>query len=166
MMKDVGNAKVLLSKQLKNSENILTMLLGKDYEDKYEDVEEEIGKHIFDCLFIEGAEHILTEKGTYIFYDIDCPIIHANVKNIRITLDILCERGMLRNFSDLPKEIVKEYSGNRVDKLASMIDEVLIGDKKIALKPGIGALTLEAVRVYNLPRYYGKSFIFTVPNFR
>ena len=38
MMKDVGNAKVLLSKQLKNSENILTMLLGKDYEDKYEDV--------------------------------------------------------------------------------------------------------------------------------
>ena len=100
MMKDVGNAKVLLSKQLKNSENILTMLLRKDYEDKYEDVEEEIGKHIFDCLFIEGAEHILTEKGTYIFYDIDCPIIHANVKNIRITLDILCERGMLRNFSD------------------------------------------------------------------
>ena len=61
MMKDVGNAKVLLSKQLKNSENILTMLLGKDYEDKYEDVEEEIGKHIFDCLFIEGAEHILTK---------------------------------------------------------------------------------------------------------
>ena len=142
------------------------MLLGKDYEDRYEDVEEEIGKHIFDCLFIEGAEHILTEKGTYIFYDIDCPIIHANVKNIRITLDILCDRNMLRNFSDLPKEIVKEYSGNRVDKLASMIDEVLIDDKKIALKPGIGALTLEGVRVYNLPKYYGKSFVFTVPNFR
>ena len=113
MMKDVGNAKVLLSKQLKNSENILTMLLGKDYEDKYEDVEEEIGKHIFDCLFIEGAEHILTEKGTYIFYDIDCPIIHANVKNIRITLDILGDRNILRNFSGLPRESGKEYSGKR-----------------------------------------------------
>ena len=166
MLKDIGNAKVLLSKQLKNSDNILTMLLGKDYENKYEDVEEEIGKHIFDCLFIQGAEQILTEKGIYIFYDIDCPIIHANVKKIRITLDILCERSLLREFSDLPKEIVKEYSGNRVDKLASMIDEVLIDDKKVSLKPGIGALTLESVQVYNLPKYYGKTFIFTVPNFR
>ena len=34
MTKDVGNAKVLLSKQLKHSENILTMLLGINYSKK------------------------------------------------------------------------------------------------------------------------------------
>ena len=44
----------------------------------------------------------VTEKGTYIFYDIDCPIIHANVKNIRITLDsnVRANEGNFNLFSE------------------------------------------------------------------
>lgn len=166
MLKEFGSIKTTLSKPLKTSENIRVMLLGKDYEDKYEDVEEAIGLHVFDSLFIQGAEHILTEKGMYIFYDVDCPILHSSVKNLRITIDILCERALLRNFSDLTKDIISNYPGNRIDKLSAMIDEEIIGEKKISLKPGIGAITLDSVQNYVLPKYYGKTFILTVPNFR
>lgn len=166
MLKELGSIKTTLSKPLKTSENIKVMLLGKKYKEEYEDIEEAMGLHVFDSLFIQGAEHILTEKGMYIFYDIDCPVLHTSVKNLRITMHLLCERALLRDFKDLTPEIVKNYPGNRIDKLAAMIDELIIGNKTIALKPGIGAITLDSVQNYNLPKYYGKTFIFTIPNFR
>lgn len=157
MCYEMGMYKHKIHTALYNNKNIVETLLGDISEMTPQEIIKDFKKHVESHLFV--AETI-TDAGTFIFYDIEIPIIRTNIKQCNIILYIICHRKMLDDgFS------IDGYIGNRADIMSQLVEETLL-DKEVLNDFGIGALNLVSNQIYNSSRFYGRIMTFEIPNFR
>ena len=156
MLKERG----LFKQRIKNiffSSNDVMRILVDDYEkltdkQKKEAFSDSVKSHLF-------IDNTLTEKGTYIFFDVVIPNFRTQTKECKIVMYLICHRDLLDGFN------FKDYSGNRTDILAQVVEECLLNPKN-KKQFGIGNLLLSAVDIYNSNNYYGIQMIFDAECFR
>lgn len=107
-------------------------------------------------LFIDDT---LTEKGTYIFFDIVVQNIASQTKDCKIVMYLVCHRDLLDDFE------MEGYYGNRADVLSQMVEGALLNTKN-AKQFGIGDLLLSSIDIYNSSNYYGVQMIFDTECFK
>ena len=153
MIKDRGLFKSNIKKCLYKNENLRQFLFdGENINITPHLFSERVKSHLF-------LNDILTEKKSYIFYDVVCPEISARIKEIKIVLYVISHREILDDYTQ------KEgYYGNRADVISQAVEEALILDN--AKEFGIGDLQLESVDLFNGKDYYGTQMLFNVPTFR
>lgn len=152
-----GKFKMDIHKALFKSEPIKEMLLGDTSDMSKSEIKEEFKKYVKSHLFVD---ELVTETKTYIFYDVDMPVIRPNIKSCNIYMYLVCHRDILETYSK------EGYYGDRIDILGQMVEDALINDKDMVNKFGIGKLTLDSISIYNTTKLYGCLMTFTVPNFR
>lgn len=153
MIKDRGQFKSNIKKCLYKNENLRQFLFdGENINVTPHLFSERVKSHLF-------LDDILTDKKSYIFFDVICPQFTAQIKEIKIVMYVICHRDILDDYTQ------KEgYFGNRADALSQAVEEALITDG--AKEFGIGDLQLEGVDLYNGKNFYGTQLIFNVPTFR
>lgn len=154
---DRGKFKMEIHSALYKSKNIVELLLGDVSNMTSSQIQEQFKDHVKSHLFIDDT---ITDKTSFIFYDVVIPKFGATIKDLKIVMYAICHRDIL---DDYEKE---GFYGNRADILAEMIEDVLINDKEVSNSFGIGELTLEGLEIYNAVRFYGCALTFGVPNFR
>lgn len=107
-------------------------------------------------MFIDDT---LTEKGTYIFFDVVIPNLAVQTKDCKVIMFLVCHRDLLDDFQ------MEGYYGNRADILSQAVEEALLNTEN-ANQFGIGDLLLSSVDVYNSKDYYGVQMIFDAECFR
>lgn len=165
-VKELGKYKKKIASPIYNSETIKVMLLGNDYASSTEDIDTLLKKHVFSHLFVDG---VVTETQPYIFYDITIPNFGTTIKDVKLIVYAICHRDILDVFDVEPAlspTIIKDYYGNRCDKLSQALEEIFCEDNTISKNFGIGSLTLTDVSLYNVKNFYGRILTFTVPDFR
>lgn len=153
MIKDRGQFKSNIKKCLYKNENLRQLL----FDDENINVtpllfSERVKSHLF-------LDDILTEKKSYIFFDVVCPQFSAQIKDMKIVMYVICHRDILDEY---PQR--EGYYGNRADALSQAVEKALITDS--AKEFGIGDLQLESVDLYNGKEYYGTQLIFDVSTIR
>ncbi len=157
MLKELGTYKQQIISALSTSEDIKKLLLGENYENEDYEVDDELKKYIYPFLFTEGTQ---TNVQTYIFVEIFVPNLGNSVKDVKVIVQILSHRVQIAYQKD-------GYIGTRPDICTQMIEEVLIENKEVSQKFGIGKLTLTGVGILDTyTEYYGRILTFEVPNFR
>lgn len=153
MIKDRGQFKSNIKKCLYKNENLRQILFdGEDKKVTPQLFSERVKSHLF-------LDDILTEKKSYIFFDVICPQFTAQIKEIKIIMYVICHRTILDTYTQ------KEgFYGNHADALSQAVEEALITENSKEF--GIGDLQLESVDLYNGNEYYGTQLIFNVPTFR
>lgn len=154
--KERGEYKTRIAKALLESDNIKDLILGDTSGKKQIDIIKDFKKHVKSHMFIDET---IKDTDTFIFYDIDIPILRPQVKEIRLIIYCICHRDILENYQK------EGYFGNRTDILSQMVEEILI-DEKIVKQFGIGDLSLDSVNIYNSTTFYGCIMDFSVHNFR
>ena len=101
----------------------------------------------------------LTEKGTYIFFDIVIPNIEYQTKECKVIMYLVCHRELLDDFE------MEGYYGNRADALLQAVEGALLNTENTK-QFGIGDLLLSSVDIYNSSNYYGVQMIFDTECFR
>lgn len=162
MLNELGEYKDTLVKILMSSEDVMTILLGKDYQD-LDEIDVAFDEHVYTALFVDGVQ---LNTGTFVYFDTYTSGIGTHIKDLVLEVDIVCSRDILNKYSDIPSSIRKKYTGNRVDKIANCIENVLTENKDNANKFGIGELSLKKVGTINTKDYYGRSLIFASSDFR
>lgn len=153
MIKDRGQFKSNIKKCLYKNENLRQFLFdGENINVTPHLFSERVKSHLF-------LDDILTDKKSYIFFDVICPQFTAQIKEIKIIIYVICHRAILDEYTQKDG-----YYGNRADVLSQAVEEALITDS--AKEFGIGDLQLEGVDLYNGKDYYGTQLIFNVPTFR
>lgn len=153
MIKDRGQFKSNIKKCLYKNENLRQFLFdGENINVTPHLFSERVKSHLF-------LDDILTDKKSYIFFDVICPQFTAQIKEIKIVMYVICHRDILDDYTQKDG-----YYGNRADVLSQAVEEALITDS--AKEFGIGDLQLEGVDLYNGKDYYGTQLIFNVPTFR
>ena len=153
MIKDRGRFKSNVKKCLYKNENLRQFLFdGENTNITPHLFSERVKSHLF-------LDDILTDKKSYIFFDVICPQFTAQIKEIKIVMYVICHRDILDDYTQKDG-----YYGNRADVLSQAVEEALITDS--AKEFGIGDLQLEGVDLYNGKDYYGTQLIFNVPTFR
>lgn len=153
MIKDRGQFKSNIKKCLYKNENLRQFLFdGENINVTPRLFSERVKSHLF-------LDDILTDKKSYIFFDVICPQFTAQIKEIKIVMYVICHRDILDDYTQKDG-----YYGNRADVLSQAVEEALITDS--AKEFGIGDLQLEGVDLYNGKDYYGTQLIFNVPTFR
>ena len=153
MIKDRGQFKFNIKKCLYKNENLRQFLFdGENINITPHLFSERVKSHLF-------LDDILTDKKSYIFFDVICPQFTAQIKEIKIVMYVICHRDILDDYTQKDG-----YYGNRADVLSQAVEEALITDS--AKEFGIGDLQLEGVDLYNGKDYYGTQLIFNVPTFR
>lgn len=147
-------------------QNIKNMLFSSDYVmkvliDDYEKLtakqkREKFLERVKSHLFIDDT---LTEKGTYIFFDIVVQNIASQTKDCKIVMYLVCHRDLLDDFE------MEGYYGNRADVLSQMVEGALLNTKN-AKQFGIGDLLLSSIDIYNSSNYYGVQMIFDTECFK
>lgn len=153
MNKDRGKFKSNIKKCLYKNENIRQFLFdGEDIAITPKTFSERVKSHLF-------VDNTLTEKQSYIFFDVICPEFSTQIMTVKILMYIICHRDILDDYTQ------KEgYYGNRADAISQCVEEALITEN--AKEFGIGDLKLEGVDIYNGQNYYGTSLVFNVPAFK
>lgn len=153
MIKDRGQFKSNIKKCLYKNENLRQFLFGGENINVTPHLfSERVKSHLF-------LDDILTDKKSYIFFDVICPQFTAQIKEIKIVMYVICHRAILDDYTQKDG-----YYGNRADVLSQAVEEALITDS--AKEFGIGDLQLEGVDLYNGKDYYGTQLVFNVPTFR
>lgn len=152
-----GKFKQIIHKALFENENIREMIIGDFSKMSKIDQLKTFKEYVKSHLFIDDT---ITESKTFIFYDIELPDLHENIKDCRISMYLICNRDLLENYEK------NGYYGDRIDILSQMVEEALINNEKVSQKFGIGKLTLDSVNIYNATRFYGCILEMSVPNFR
>lgn len=153
MIKDRGQFKSNIKKCLYKNENLRQFLFdGENINVTPHLFSERVKSHLF-------LDDILTDKKSYIFFDVICPQFTAQIKEIKIVMYVICHRDILDDYTKKDG-----YYGNRADVLSQAVEKALITDS--AKEFGIGDLQLEGVDLYNGKDYYGTQLIFNVPTFR
>ena len=153
MIKDREQFKSNIKKCLYKNENLRQFLFdGENINVTPHLFSERVKSHLF-------LDDILTDKKSYIFFDVICPQFTAQIKEIKIVMYAICHRDILDDYTQKDG-----YYGNRADVLSQAVEEALITDG--AKEFGIGDLQLEGVDLYNGKDYYGTQLIFNVPTFR
>lgn len=144
-----------ISKILFDSDEIYNILTEKVKNGTFKQQFAEYDKHVKSHLFVDDT---LTDKGSYIFFDVALPQIRPRITTCKIYVFVICHRDILDGFR------LDGYFGNRADILTELVEETLL-DAGNVHSYGIGQLNLEAVDIYNTANYYGAQLIFDVPNF-
>ena len=153
MIKDRGQFKSNVKNCLYKNENLRQFLFdGENTNITPRLFSERVKSHLF-------VDEILTEKKSYIFFDVVCPQFSTHIKEMKIFMYVICHRAILDDYTQR-----EGYYGNRADVLSQAVEEALITDS--AKEFGIGDLQLEGVDLYNGKDYYGTSMVFDVPAFR
>lgn len=155
--KERGLFKQRIKQMLFKSDNIIKMLIPNAAELSAKDKLEEFEKCVKSHLFINDT---LTEKGTYIFFDVLIPDVSAQTKECRIVIYLVCHRDLLDDGYS-----VDGYCGNRADILSQMVEEALLNEEN-ANQFGIGELQLLSVDLYNSTNYYGVEMLYSAECFR
>lgn len=155
-IKERGLFKQNIKNMLFSSDDVMRVLID-DYENltakqKREVFLERVKSHLF-------IDNTLTEKGTYIFFDIIVHNIAPQTKGCKIFMYLVCHRELLDDFE------MEGYYGNRTDALSQAVEGALLNTEN-AKQFGIGDLLLSSIDVYNSSDYYGVQMIFTAECFR
>lgn len=150
----------LFKQNIKNmlfSSNYVMKVLIDDYEKltakkKREKFLERVKSHLF-------IDDTLTEKGTYIFFDIVVQNIVSQIKDCKIVMYLVCHRDLLDDFE------MEGYYGNRADVLSQTVEGALLNTKN-AKQFGIGDLLIYSIDIYNSSNYYGVQMIFDTECFK
>lgn len=149
--------KQIIHKALFKNEELRSVLIdgleGKNLSVQMDQFKKRCKSH----MFVDDTE---LEAGTYIYYDIQFPILNSQIKTCELILYVICNRKIISDPG------IDGYSGDRIDHLAELIEETLINDDAIVNQFGIGALKIESIKIYNGNKFYGLCFDFKVPNFR
>lgn len=151
-----GKFKTEVSTALYKSEKIRKLLLGDTSNLSPSETISAFKNHVKSHLFIDDT---MTEKETFIFYDVSMPFIHTQIENPKIVMYLIAHRDILEDYSE------EGYYGDRIDILSQMVEEALL-DKEVINKFGIGELKLDSIEIYNSMTYYGCIMVYTVPTFR
>lgn len=153
MIKDRGQFKSNVKKCLYKNETLRQFLFdGENTTITPRLFSERVKSHLF-------VDEILTEKKSYIFFDVVCPQFSTHIKEMKIVMYVICHRAILDDYTQR-----EGYYGNRADAISQCVEEALITEN--AKEFGIGDLKLEGVDIYNGKNYYGTSMVFDVPAFR
>ena len=153
MIKDRGQFKSNVKKCLYKNENLRQFLFdGENTTITPRLFSERVKSHLF-------VDEILTEKKSYIFFDVVCPQFSTHIKEMKIVMYVICHRAILDDYTQR-----EGYCGNRADALSQAVEEALITDG--AKEFGIGDLQLEGVDCFNGKDYYGTYLSFNVLSFR
>jgi len=156
-----GIFKQTISSSLFKNQDLLHVIcdgnIPESQKEKIEIFKDQVKSHIF-------IDDTVDEQKTFIFYDVDIQEEYGSdtIKNCTVTMYAITHKDMIDNYN--VKENSK-YVGNRIDILLEIINDILINDKDIANKFGIGELRLASTEVVNLSRFYGSIIKFKVPNF-
>lgn len=155
-IKERGLFKHNIKNMLYASDDVMRVLVD-DYEkltakQKREKFLERVKSHLF-------IDDTLTEKGTYIFFDIVVQNIASQTKECKIVMYLVCNRDLLDDFE------LEGYYGNRADVLSQAVEGALLNEEN-AKQFGIGDLQLTSVDIYNSSNYYGVQMIFDAECFR
>lgn len=116
----------------------------------------EFKKVVMSHMFVDDTE---LEAGTYIYYDVQFPVLNVQIKNCEMVMYAICNRKIIADSG------VEGYSGDRIDRLGELIEDSLINDD-VVKEFGIGDLKIDSIRIFNGSKFYGLCFTFKVPNFR
>ena len=156
IIKERGLFKDKIKNMLFLSSNVMKVLF-EDYGNMtVKQKREKFFKQVKSHLFIDDT---LTEKSTYIFFDIVVQNIASQTKECKIVMYLVCHRDLLDDFE------LEGYYGNRADILSQAVEEALLNTEN-AKQFGIGDLLLSSVDVYNSKDYYGVQMIFDTKCFR
>ena len=159
---EMGSWKMLIGNAIMNSDEIMTLLSGKDASQfSKKERMAEFKKYVSSHLFINDSSmgSVLETVDSRIFYDVRVFTVGTNIKECSILFYALCHRDILDTYDG------DDYIGNRADVLAQMIEKALL-DEKVVKQFGIGDLNLDNVDIYNTVTMYGRIMEFSVPNFR
>lgn len=152
-----GKFKEEIHTALYKSNDIKELLIGDTKGMSASKIQGEFKKHVKSHLFIDDT---ITETESFIFYDVEFPILKPNIKQCKVVMYLICHRDILDNY-------YKEgYYGNRTDILSQMVENALINDKEVANSFGIGEISLDSVNIYNSTNFYGCILTLDVPAFR
>lgn len=70
-----------------------------------------------------NIDDTLTEKGTYIFFDIVIPNIEYQTKECKVIMYLVCHRDLLDDFE------MEGYYGNRADALSKAVEKIFINEE-------------------------------------
>ena len=152
-----GKYKKEIHTALYKSKDIRELLLGDTTGKSSSEIQKLFKNHVKSHLFIDDT---IEDADTFIFYDIDMPSLHTNIKNCIVVMYLICHRDILETYSK------EGFYGDRIDILAQMVEDALINDEDVSNKFGIGQLTLDSIGIYNASRFYGCVLTLSVPNFR
>jgi len=163
LLKELGKYKDRLYSLLASDKKILQLLLGKNYEDKFDDIDTELERYIFPHLYTEPT---VTETESYIFFETYVPRTSPTIKNMKISIQTLCHKTIAK-YVEKPKG----YYGLRYDVLAQYIEELLCPVDKETIKQrikqfGIGRFELQSVDLLLSNDFVGRNMTFIVPEFR
>lgn len=155
-IKERGLFKQNIKNMLFASDDVMRVLVdnfeGLTAKQKREKFLESVKSHLF-------IDDTLTEKGTYIFFDIVVQNIASQTKECKIVMYLVCHRDLLDDFE------LEGFYGNRADVLSQAVERALL-NKENAKQFGIGDLLLSSVDIYNSSNYYGVQMIFDAECFR
>ena len=104
MIKDRGQFKSNVKKCLYKNENLRQFLFdGENTNITPRLFSERVKSHLF-------VDEILTEKKSYIFFDVVCPQFSTHIKEMKIVMYVICHRAILDDYTQR-----EGYYGNRAD---------------------------------------------------
>lgn len=152
-----GKFKKEIHAALYKNENLRELILGDTSSMSSKELRTAFKEHVKSHLFIDDT---IEETSTFIFYDINFPVLDSNIKSCQVVMFAICHRDILEDYSK------EGYFGDRADILSQMIEDSLINDEEVANSFGIGKLSLESLNIYNSNKFYGSILTFSVPAFR
>ncbi len=163
MLKELGKYKDCLYSILANDKNICQLLLGKDYANKFDDLDMELEQYILPHLY---TEPVVTDTQSYIFFETYMPRASPTIKTMKISVQAVCHKNIAR-YTEKPQN----YYGLRYDILSQYIEELLCPSDKETIKKrikqfGIGRFELQSVDLILSNDFVGRNMTFIVPDFR
>lgn len=155
-IKERGLFKQIIKNILFTSDDVMKVLLDNCEHLTAKQKREVFLDRVKSHLFIDDT---LTEKGTYIFYDIVVPNVAPQIKECNIIMYLVSHRELLDDFG------MNGFYGNRADALSQAVEGALLNTRN-AKQFGIGDLQLTSVDIYNSSDYYGVQMIFKADCFR
>lgn len=128
------------------------MLMKKKYTE--EDVDNLVYSQVFPYLYVDDTQTMVLP---YVCFEVTIPRIPTGtIKDMQIIVWTYCHKDCMRCSQ-------KGYLGTRADILADIIERHIHD----AYNMGIGHPSLQSVRQFSPQnKYYGREFIFTVPDFK
>lgn len=150
-----GKFKQAIKSMLFMSDDVKKVLFG-DERLTQEQAKEKFNMCVKSHFFIDDT---LTEKGSYIFFDVVIPNISTQIKDCKIVMYLISHREILDDYS------LDGYYGNRADILSQTVENALLNTVEVK-EFGIGDLQLDSVDIYNSANYYGVQMLFSTSCFR
>ena len=150
MLKDVSDYKKTIMDALMDDTNILTCLLGENY--NQEAVSDIVYSQIFPYLY---ADETQTSTKTYIGIEVDPNASSGTIKDSKLIIWEYCHKDIMGYSKN-------GYIGTRVDFLADKIDNVIREQNLGIGKPEF----ISAKYFFPISKYYGRVLLYNIPDFK